>query len=154
MIFRVSYRLTSGVAEYVRSHIGSFIDQISDLEGVSLDAIKYIGIGTDYEKTGRPQPFILVSPSRIDFDQNVYQDSLQSELGIDCLISVDGYDSDTVLKRSMLYADALTSLVTSDDQLGGLCEHAEITHEEFYPGGSGNRHYAIVSIALTEHTET
>ncbi len=143
MRFDASYRITSGVAAFVEQHIAEY-----------ERGIKYVGIGTDYEKKGRPQPCVLVSPSRIDFDRDVYQGSLQSDLSIDCLISVDGYDSDLVLQQAMKYADAITSLVTSNDQLDGLCEHAEVTQAEFYPGGTGNRQYAVVSIAITEYTHT
>mgnify|MGYP000008762341 CR=1 FL=1 len=143
MTLNASYTLTAGVADYLTEHIDSV-----------LPGIKYVGIGTDYEKKGRPQPFILVSPSRIDFNRDVYLGSLESELMIDCLISVDGYEADQVLKQSMLYADALVGLITSDDQLSGLCEHAETSHAEFYPGGSGNRHYAIVTMKVSKLTDT
>ncbi len=152
MIFHGSYQVTKEVATYIKAQIDTYTAAIGASNETTLPNVKYIGLGTDYEKKGRPQPFILVSPAAMDFDDDAYQGEVVSDLSIDCLISVDGYDSDIVLQQSMLYADALASLFFSDDQLGGICEHAKVTRSEYYPGGSGSRHYAIVSIAVTKET--
>lgn len=147
-----SYRLTMGLQEYMAAHLEEHINQVAVLVAKDLPGINSVALGVDYEKSGRKHPYILIAPSSIKPDYDEYQGMVESSFTADCLIAVEGYSSATVLENSLLYADACMGMISSDDTLAGLCDHAQISSIGFFPGGTGNRMFTVISIELTTQT--
>lgn len=152
MTFLQSYKLTNGLRQYTQDYLGTYITLVAGEAGKDLALMSSVGIGTDYEKSGRKHPYVLIAPSDLKPDYDEYQGMVESAFTADCLIAVDGFSSAAVLEHSLLYADAYMSMISSDDTLKGLCDHAEVSSIGYFPGGTGNRMFTVISIVLITQT--
>lgn len=117
-----------------------------------LPAIRNVVIGNDYSRKGLVKPFIMIDPVRMDPEDETVGTVL-SELNIDILIAAESFTDEKATKWVTLFADAFQSMILSDDTLGDEFYHASVEDIEFYPGGTGQTKYVLLSVVLSIETD-
>jgi len=140
------------VKDTIADNIGSYLQGIRDETEQELPAFTSIEIGQDYTKRGRVKPFVIIDPAQLTPDEEA-QGVFSGAYQIDVLVAVDGWDDEVVSRRCMRYADALMALIFDHDTLDDQVYHVQFNSVEYFPGGSGNEKYAILSITVIREEE-
>ena len=133
--------------DFLTEKIEGYLQEIRNETTEELPAFSSIMIGQDYTKRGKVKPFILIDPALNDIDEEG-QGVISAAYQIDVLVVVDGYDDEIVSRRCMRYADAIQFCLLDDDTLDGEVYHCRVNSVEYFPGGSGNEKYALLSLTV------
>ena len=137
--------------DFVENNIESYLAVIRTETEEGLPSFASVEIGNDYEKSGKKKPFILMDPAQIAPDQEGYG-VISGVYSIDILIAVSGYDGTTVSKHTMRYADAVTQMFFDHDDLDEQVTDVTVEKVEYFPGGSGNEKYALITLQVKRET--
>jgi hypothetical protein len=150
--FYVSKPVMDALYESLKDDYKTYLQDMATTSGMKLDAIKLVKISNDYAATGLQKPCILMDIVSCEIeDEGV--GIVGATLMFEVVFIIEGMKEDDLTYRTMLYADALVSMVTSDDYLGGDVVHASVPRIEYYPGGTGTTRYAVADVEITYEIE-
>ena len=148
MRYYVAKPAIDAILAHINENLQSFINDLSEVSGVYLEPVQYIGVGNDLEKTGRAKPFLLIDPTSDAIETQIVG-TVSTELSYDVLIAVTGNSEDSAIAKTALYKDAFISMILSDDFLSGMVDHADVTRVDHYPGGTGTVKYILLALTIT-----
>lgn len=148
MRYYVAKPAIDALLAHIEINLHTYIEDLSEVSGVYLEPIQYIGVGNDFEKTGRAKPFLLIDPTSDAIESQIVG-TVVTELSYDVLIAVTGNSEDNAIAKTALYKDAFISMILSDDFLSDLVDHAEVTRVDHYPGGTGTVKYILLALTIT-----
>ncbi len=151
MMYYIAKPTMETLKSHFESHYKDFIDAIAEKAGVTLEGMNTIDIGADYEKKGIPKPYLLIDLAQLVPDYAA-AGMVKGTLHIDVLIAVEGYTDTAASEKASLYADAITAMIFADDTLNSNVQHIAVNQIDFYPGGTGNLKYVLVSLLLDVET--
>jgi len=150
--FYVSKPITDALLQALRENYPDHVKAMATSSGMRMDAIKTIKISNDYAAIGLQRPAILVDPVSAEIEDEAVG-IVSAKLLYEVVFIIDGQQEDDLTYRTMLYADALVGMITSDDYLNSEVTHASANRIEYYPGGTGTTRYAIVDVEITLEIE-
>lgn len=150
--FYVSKPVMDALKDSLKANYNTHLQSLASSSGMKLDAIKVVKISNDYSATGLQKPCILMDVVSCDVEDEAVG-IVSGTLTFEIVFIIEGQKEDDLTYRTMLYADALVSMITSDDYLESSVTHASVSRIEYYPGGTGSTRYAIADVDIAYEIE-